>query len=315
MNAANQTLVTDFILVGLTSIHELQVMYFILFLLIYILTVTSNTIIIVIVRLDYNLHTPMYFFLSHFAFLEIWYITATVPAMLSSFLTKRKCISYQGCITQSCFFFCLGATEFFILAVMALDRYAAICNPLRYPAIMNQRVCGKLAGASWLGGFMTGWVFTIPTSRLTFCADNRIDHFFCDFAPLLTLACSDKSPSEITFFFLSYSVVLSSLLLTTVSYFNIGKTIVRIPSKAGRQKAFSTCASHLTVVVIFYGTVIFMYLRPASSYSFHMDKVISVFYCAITPFLNPLIYSLRNHDVRKALHKASTKLRASFLQN
>ncbi|XP_069488961.1 olfactory receptor 5P80-like [Ambystoma mexicanum] len=309
VKVANGTPVTEFILVGFSSSPALLTVCFTLFLLIYLLTVFFNSLIIVITKLDCNLHTPMYFFLSNFAFLEIWYTTTTMPTFLSGFLTMRRSISHQGCITQLCFFFCFGPTEFFLLAVMALDRYVAICNPLRYSAIMSQTVCIRLAGGSWVGGFVTGWALTAPITRLNFCADNQINHFFCDFAPLISLACSDKALSEITFFTLSHSVVLSSLLLTTVSYVNIGRTIVRIPSSSGRQKAFSTCASHLTVVSIFYGTVIFMYLRPTSRYSFHMDKLMSVFYCVITPFLNPLIYSLRNKDVRAALQKALRKLR------
>ncbi|XP_029435452.1 olfactory receptor 6F1-like [Rhinatrema bivittatum] len=309
MKAGNQTSVTEFILLGFPSSKEIQIICFIVLLHIYIMTIATNSIIIIIVRVNPILHSPMYFFLSNFAFLEICYTTTTAPKMLSGFLTEKSRISYRSCIVQLFFFFTFGPTELFLLSAMAYDRYIAICYPLRYGTIMNSRLCKQLAVGSWASGFLTSWTLTVPITQLSFCRLNLINHFFCDFLPLLKLACSDTTASEAAFFSLSWSLVLISLLINLVSYFYIILTIVRIPSTTGRRKAFFTCASHLTVVLIFYGTVIFMYLRPTAKYSFDTDKIVSLFYSVITPLLNPLIYSLRNRDVIKALNNAWSKIR------
>ncbi|XP_030042447.1 olfactory receptor 6F1-like [Microcaecilia unicolor] len=308
MKPGNNTSTTEFILLGFPSSREIQIVYFMLFLVIYILTIVINSLIIIIVIVDPKLHNPMYFFLSNFAFLEICYSTTTVPKMLSGFLKEISTISYTSCLLQLSFFFTFGPTEFFMLAVMAYDRYVAICYPLRYTVIMNSRLCKQLALGCWASGILTSWTLTVPITRLSFCRLNAINHFFCDFLPLLKLSCSDTTASEAAFFSLAWIVVLTSLLLNTVSYFYIIMTILRIPSTTGRRKAFSTCASHLTVVLIFYGTVIFMYVRPAAKYSFDTDKIVSLFYSVLTPLLNPLIYSLRNRDVIKALNKAWSKI-------
>ncbi|XP_030042446.1 olfactory receptor 6F1-like [Microcaecilia unicolor] len=308
MTAYNQTSFTEFLLLGFPGPREIQILYFMVFLVIYILTIATNSMIITLVTVDKNLHSPMYFFLSNFAFLEIWYTTATIPKMLSGFLTGNKAIPYRSCIAQLCFFFTLGSIEYILLTVMAFDRYFAICYPLRYGTIMNSRLCKQLSIGSWTSGFLNGWTMSIPASQFSFCSSNQINHFFCDFIPLLKLACSDTFISEIIFFVLAWIIVLTSLFLISVSYFYIILTILRIPSTTGRKKAFSTCASHLTVVLIFFGTAIFIYLRPNPKQTYKADKVVALFFSAITPLMNPLIYSLRNKEVLKALNRAWKKI-------
>lgn len=310
----NKTKVTFFILLGFPGSFQIQLIYFSVFLIIYILTVLANLLIVTVVRVNAQLHIPMYFFLSNFAVLDTWCSTAVIPKTLSYLITQNKVISHSGCLTQLCFVFSVGPTEFFLLTVMAYDRYLAICFPLQYVTMMNSQICLYLAIGSWLSGFCTGWTLTIPTALLHFCGPNLIDHFFCDFIPLVKLSCSDTSTSETVFFSFAWVVVLTSLIFITVSYSYIIKTILRIPSSFGRQKAFSTCAAHLTVVIIFYGTVIFMYVRPRASYFSDKDKIISLFYSVITPLLNPLIYSLRNREFNKAM-KATRKTFCKSISN
>ncbi|XP_053305143.1 olfactory receptor 6F1-like [Spea bombifrons] len=311
---ANHSDVTYFIFRGFPGTFAIQLLYFFIFLLIYILTVTTNFLIIIMVCLDSHLHIPMYFFLSNFAVLDTWCSTAVIPNTLNYLITQNKLISRKGCLAQLCFVFSVGPTEFFLLTVMAYDRYAAICYPLRYVTIMNERICKYLAVGSWLSGFFTGWTLTIPTAMLKFCGPNHINHFFCDFVPLVKLSCSDTSLSEIVFFSFAWVVILSSLIVTTVSYSYIIKTILRIPSSLGRQKAFSTCAAHLTVVLIFYGTCVFLYVRPKANYFSDKDKILSLFYTVITPFLNPLIYSLRNKEFKVAFMKIHQRVCNSFIR-
>ncbi|XP_029435459.1 olfactory receptor 6F1-like [Rhinatrema bivittatum] len=308
MAAYNQTSITEFMLLGFPGSREIQILYFVVFLIIYIMTITTNSIIIIIVNIDLQLHSPMYFFLSNFAFLEIWYITATIPKLISDFLTGNKAISYRSCIAQSCFCFILGSMEYILLTVMAFDRYYAICYPLQYGTIMTGRLCKQLAIGSWSSGFLIGWMVLILLSQFSFCGLNQINHFFCDFIPLLKLACSDTFVSVVIIFPVLWVLMLTSLLLIAVSYCYIITTILRIPSTTGRKKAFSTCASHLTVVLIFFCTAIFIYIRPNPMQSFEADKVVSLIFAAITPLLNPLIYSLRNKDVLKALSRAWSKI-------
>ncbi|XP_044137164.1 olfactory receptor 6F1-like [Bufo gargarizans] len=303
----NETEVTFFILLGFSGTFEMQLFYFCVFLVIYILTLLANLLIITVVSLNAHLHIPMYFFLSNFAVLDTWCSTAVIPKTLSYLITQNKVISHSGCLAQLCFVHSVGPTELFLLTVMAYDRYLAICFPLQYATMMNSQVCLYLCIGSWMSGFSTGWTLTIPTALLNFCGPNLIDHFFCDYIPLVKLSCSDTSTSETVFFSFAWVVVLMSLIFTTVSYSYIIKTILQIPSSLGRQKAFSTCAAHLTVVIIFYGTVIFMYVRPRASYFSSKDKIISLFYSVITPLLNPLIYSLRNREFKKALKSVHQK--------
>lgn len=300
----NDTLLPEFILLGFSGLGEFRFILFIIFLTTYLFTLLGNTLIIAISNLDGSLHTPMYFFLSNFSLLEMCYTSVTVPRLLRDFLTDSHTISFRKCITQMYFFFFFGTTEFFLLAVMAYDRYLAICYPLQYSVLMDSHTCACLALGSWLCGCMTPFLPTAFISQLPFNSSNQINHFFCDTGPVVKLSSGNTIMADRMVFLVSAVVVLTSFLLTMTSYVLIISAICRIPSTSGRQKAFSTCASHLTVVTIFYGTVIFMYLCPRSGRVSDMDKIVSVFYAVVTPMLNPIIYTLRNKDVKKALEKA-----------
>ncbi|XP_075424005.1 olfactory receptor 6M1-like [Ascaphus truei] len=302
----NQSSVSDFLLVGFSVSTELQVLLFIVFFSIYILTVTANVAIISLVRVDPRLHTPMYFFLSQLSFLEIWYTSSIVPKLLAN-LAGWKHISFPSCISQMYFYFSLGSAEFFLLGVMAIDRYLAICNPLRYTSIMNGQVCIQAASACWLVAFLAVFFLVVLISRLQFCKPAVINHFFCDIPSLLRLSCRETFLEEIMAFFFACSIILTSLLLTVVSYALIISTISKIPSNKGRQKAFSTCVSHFTVVTILYGTVIFIYVRPSVSYPVDINKVLGIFNTVVTPLLNPIIYCLRNKNMKEALRKVMNK--------
>ncbi|XP_065260382.1 olfactory receptor 11L1-like [Emys orbicularis] len=312
MSMENRTSVTEFILLGFPLPRELRLLSFAIFLAIYLVTLLGNAVIIALSQLEAGLRTPMYFFLSNFSLLEMCYTSVTVPRLLGDFQHGHRAISFRACITQMYFFFFFGSTEFFLLATMAYDRYLAICHPLRYPVLMNGRACARLALVSWVSGFLTPFLPTVFISQLPFCGTNRINHFFCDTGPLLRLSTGDTHVADILVFLVSAVVVLSSFLLTLTSYTLIVSAICRIPSATGRHKAFSTCASHLTVVTIFYGTVIFMYIRPGSGQASDMDKVVSVFYAIIIPLLNPVIYTLRNRDFKRALGKALRRVKAAF---
>ncbi|XP_051847178.1 olfactory receptor 6M1 [Antechinus flavipes] len=307
----NYTTVTEFVLVAFPVLQELQTFLFVVLLLTYMLTIAGNIIIISLIWTDYRLHTPMYFFLSNLSFLDILFTTVIAPKLLACLLNDRKTISFAGCITQTYFYFFLGTVEFILLAVMSFDRYVAICNPLRYTIIMNSRVCLLLVLGCWVGAFLSVLCPAIVVSRLPYC-NKEISHFFCDIAPLLQIACIDTHLIEIINFLLSSVVVLSSLVLTIVSYSYIITTILHIPSAQGRQKAFSTCVSHITVVSIAYGSSIFMYVRPNQSYSLDFDKVTAVFTTVVTPLLNPFIYSLRNEKVKEVLRETITRVIFSF---
>ncbi|XP_030047868.1 olfactory receptor 1052-like [Microcaecilia unicolor] len=304
MEGYNGTLVTEFLLLSLSDFQELQVFLFVVFLIIYTTNILGNIAIIVITRLDSHLHTPMYFFLGILSFLDIFYSSVTVPKMFINFLAVEKGISYRGCITQLFFFHFLGSTEACLLSVMGYDRYIAIYNPLRYPVIMNQRLCVLLASAMFLIGFLHSLLHAITMSRVTFCGPNQINHFFCDIAPMLKLSCSATYVNELLLFCVTGSIVLGCFILTLISYFLILSAIVKMHSAEGRRKAFSTCASHLTVVSLHYGCAGIMYLRPKSQYTLQQDRVIAVLYTAVTPMLNPLIYTLRNKQVKNALRQA-----------
>ncbi|XP_050773925.1 olfactory receptor 6N1-like [Gopherus flavomarginatus] len=304
MEWANQSIVTEFITAGFPSLKKIRVPVFLLVLLMYTVTMLGNMVIIFLTRTDPSLCTPMYYFLGNFSFLEIWYTSVTVPRMLADLLVERKVISFNSCISQLYFFLALGAAECLLLAVMAYDRYLAICCPLRYTALMSGTVCIQLTTWTWITSFLLPLVPVILISQLRFCGPNVVDHFFCDILPVLRLACANTRLNEMLSFFLCSSVILGSFVLTMASYGSIITTILGIPSAAGRKKAFSTCASHLTVVAVFYGTVTFMYARPTRKFSFQLDKVVAVFYCVVTPLLNPIIYSLRNQEVKEALRKA-----------
>ncbi|XP_065271315.1 olfactory receptor 11L1-like [Emys orbicularis] len=303
----NQTSITEFILLGFGTLPELQILLFLLFLVIYIATVTGNILIVVLVVTDQHLHTPMYFFLGNLSCLETCYTSTILPSLLASLLTEGRTISFNGCLTQYYFFASMVATECFLLLVMSYDRYLAIGNPLHYAAHMSVRSCLQLAGGSWTGGFLLSSITTLSISQLTFCGPNDIDHFFCDFIPLVKISCNDPQMMEMLAFALSLILLLVPFLLTLMSYIYIIAIILRIPSSTGRQKAFSTCSSHLIVVTMYYGTLLIAYMFPTTNSLRDFKKVLSVFYTVLTPLVNPLIYSLRNKEVKEALRKASRK--------
>ncbi|XP_029435421.1 olfactory receptor 6Q1-like [Rhinatrema bivittatum] len=299
----NYTIVTEFIILGFQNLQELHNLLFIVFLILYILTITGNVIILSVVRIDRQLHTPMYFFLSNLSILEITYTSVVVPKMLSLFLTGNNVISFTACMTQLLLFFFLGASECFLLAVMAYDRYLAICDPLHYASIMHSKVCIQLAVASWMLGFLTTFIPIILISRLSFCGPNVINHFFCDAPPILKLSCSDTHMTDIVDLICSSTVIVCSFALILVSYYNIMVTILKMTTAKGKRKALSTCASHLTSVVIFYAPGLFLYVRPEASSAFDSNKVVSLLNTIVSPVLNPMIYSLRNQEVKATLRK------------
>ncbi|XP_077169597.1 olfactory receptor 6B1-like [Paroedura picta] len=311
MELANQTRIQEFILLGFPTIIELQVLLFVIFLVIYSLTLLENIVIIILIKTNSNLHKPMYYFLSQLSFLETWYISVTVPKLLANFLSKNRSISFEGCMAQLYFFIALVCTECVLLAVMAYDRYVAICNPLHYPIIMTIRLCQQLAVGSWLAGFLISMLKVFFISRLSFCGPNIINHFFCDISPLLNLSCTDRTVAEMVDFVFALIILLIPLSVTIVTYVCIINTILRIPTAQGKRKAFSTCASHLTVVVIFYSATLFIYARPRRIHSFNQNKLVSVVYTILTPILNPFIYCLRNQEVKEALKKVVLNLCAN----
>ena len=311
MGRRNITHVSDFILMGLTDSEEIQLAFFTLFLLMYLITVLGSAGMMLIICLDLQLHTPMYFFLTHLSFLDLSFSTAVTPKALDNLLTSNRYISYLNCFIQmNCFVF-VGVTECLLLSSMACDLYVAICKPLHYPAIMSTRRCCSLVFGSFLIGFMDTFVNVLCLSKLHFCDSNVIYHFFCDAPPVLALSCTDTHDIEITISIFSGFTLLASLITISMSYASIMSTILKITSTAGKQKAFSTCASHLLSVTIFYGTAIFTYVKPNKSYSLGKDQVVSVFYSIVIPMLNPLIYSLRNKEVKNALSRVLQKRKSS----
>ncbi|KAM6159731.1 olfactory receptor 8K3-like [Erethizon dorsatum] len=303
MEEHNLTVVTEFILLGITDHPELQAPLFVLFLAIYLTSLVGNLGMIVLTQVDSRLQTPMYFFLRHLALTDLGYSTAVGPKMLENFVVDQNTISYYGCATQLAFFIVLIACELFILSAMSYDRYVAICKPLLYTVIMSPRVCWVLVVIPYLYCTFVSLLITIEIFTLSFCGYNVISHFYCDSLPLLSLVCSDTHEIEAINLILAAFNLISSLLMVLMSYLLIFVAILRMNSAEGRRKAFSTCGSHLTVVTVFYGTLIFMYVQPKASHSSDTDKVASVFYTLVIPMLNPLIYSFRNKDVKYALQK------------
>ncbi|KAM8927150.1 olfactory receptor 5G9-like [Pelodytes ibericus] len=303
MNKGNQTRITEFILAGLSDIPEIQPFLFLIFLCTYAITVSGNVCIIHAYNLSLTLHNPMYFYLANFAFLEICSVTVMVPKMLANFLSGHEAISFYGCALQLYCGFLLGTTSSCMLAVMAYDRYNAICHPLLYNTIMGKRVCIQLIVGSWFIGGSNALVHTILIFILPFCGDNKLDRFFCDIPALAKLACADTHLNQLLSFCMGGSLTVCSLMLTVISYIKITSTILSIQSGAGRRKVFSTCTSHFTVVTIFYGSLFFVYLTPKSPNSVYQDRVASVMYITVVPLLNPFIYSLRNSDVKVAIRK------------
>ncbi|CAM9435781.1 unnamed protein product [Rangifer tarandus platyrhynchus] len=311
MKRGNCSSLTEFILWGITDKPEVQQALFAVFLLVYGVTVVANAGMIMLIKVDPRLHTPMYYLLSNLSFCDVCYSSAVSPKMLADFLSEQKRIPFDLCAVQMYFWGTFADVECLMLAVMAYDRYVAICNPLLYTVSMSRKLCTQLISVVYVEGLVDSAIHTCGTFRLSFCSSNVINHFFCDFPALLALSSSDTSINEIMLFVSSSCVVGTSVITVLLSYTYIIATILRMNSAEGRRKAFSTCASHLTAVAIFHGTLLFMYFRPSSSYSMDTDKIASVFYTVVIPMLNPLIYSLRNKDVKVAIGKAiSTKLRS-----
>ncbi|XP_077688680.1 olfactory receptor 5AP2-like [Eretmochelys imbricata] len=307
----NQTPIVEFILLGFGNVPELQPLLFLVFLVIFIVTVAGNILIIALVVTDQHLHIPMYFFLGNLSCLETCYTSTILPRLLVSLLTGDRSISVKGCILQLYLFGVMSSTECLLLMAMSYDRYVAICNPLRYAALMNGRVCFQLVAGSWISSFVGCAIIHIFFFRLTFCNSKEIDHFFCDFSPMIKLSCDDTQTLQLVTFTISAIGTLVPCLLTLTSYICIIATILRIPSTTGRQKAFSTCSSHLIVVTVFYGTLITVYVVPTANTLKVLHKLFSVFYTVLTPMINPVIYSLRNKEVNESLRKAILKLIAS----
>uniref|UniRef100_A0A667J332 Olfactory receptor n=1 Tax=Lynx canadensis TaxID=61383 RepID=A0A667J332_LYNCA len=299
----NWSTVTEFTLIAFPTLLELRILLFVVLLLTYTLTAIGNIVIIFLIWTDNHLQTPMYIFLSNLSFLDILYTTVVTPKLLACLLGEKKTLSFAGCITQTYFYFFLGTVEFILLAVMSFDRYVAICNPLRYTIIMNSRTCLLLVLSCWVGAFLSVLVPTIVVTRLPYCG-KEINHFFCDIAPLLQVACVDTHLIEQINFLLSALVILSSLAFTTASYTYIISTILRIPSAQGRQKAFSGAP----------GCNIFVYVRPNQNYSLNFDKVAAVLITVVTPLLNPFIYSLRNEKVKEVLRETINRIMSLILR-
>lgn len=306
MGGRNETSVMYFILLGFPTTAELQVLLFSAVLLAYLLTVLENFLIILIIRTNHSLQKPMYFFLGNLSFLEIWYVSVIEPKMLIDFLSQDKNISFHGCMTQLYFFVTFVCTEYILLAVMAYDRFLAICKPLQYSLIMNHQFCAQLTAACWVCGLITSSIKLSFIAQLSFCGVDKINHYFCDISPLLNISCSDSSLAELVDFVLALIVIMVPLCTVVTSYICIIFTMLKIPSSRGRQKAFSTCSSHLTVVILFYSTTLFTYAHPKVMYTYHANKLVSVLYTVVVPLLNPLIYCLRNKEVRFALRKTFT---------
>ncbi|XP_004389230.1 olfactory receptor 8I2 [Trichechus manatus latirostris] len=306
MAESNFTEVTLFILSGFKNHPELQVSLFLIFLFIYLFTVLENLGLILLIRIDSQLHTPMYFFLSNLASIDIFYSSTVTPKTLVNFQSNQKAISFVGCFVQMYFFVGLVCSECFLLGSMAYDRYVAICNPLLYSVVMSQKMCNWLGTMPYVIGFTNSLISICVISSLAFC-DYNINHFFCDTTALLALSCVDAFNTEMVIFVLAGFTLLSSLLIITVTYIAIISATLRIQSTAGRHRAFSTCTSHLMGVTIFYGPLIFTYLQPDNTSCLTQAQVASVFYTIVIPMLNPLIYSLRNKDVKNALSRVIHK--------
>ncbi|XP_077112484.1 olfactory receptor 5AR1-like [Ranitomeya variabilis] len=301
MNRINHTAMAEFILMGFSDDPELQYFLFIIFFCIFNISLSAHMFLILLYRFGRNLHTPMYFFLANFSFMEICYLLTICPKMLTNLLSGEKTITFYGCAIQMYLFVLFACSECYMLASMAYDRYIAICQPLLYNILMRKVVCMQLIWASWLIGTVAALIQTVLIFSLPFCGSHEINHFYCDIPPLLALACADTWVSEVLTFLITLSVIVGSFILTLFSYSVIIWTIVTKHSSSGRKKAFSTCTSHVVVVTIFYGSGCVMYLRPKSSYGTGEDKFISLMYTIVTPLFNPFIYSLRNNDVKSAV--------------
>ncbi|XP_021067529.1 olfactory receptor 1468-like isoform X1 [Mus pahari] len=312
MRKGNQTVISQFLLLGLPIPPEHQHLYYALFLAMYLTTVLGNLIIVVLIRLDSHLHTPMYLFLSNLSFSDFCFSSVTVPKLLQNMQSQDPSIPYAGCLTQMYFFLLFGDLESFLLVAMAYDRYVAICFPLHYMSIMSPRLCVSLVLLSWVLTTFHAMLHTLLMARLSFCEDNVIPHFFCDMSALLKLSCSDTHVNEFVIFVTGGLILVIPFVLILVSYARIVTSILKVPSARGIRKAFSTCGSHLSVVSLFYGTVIGLYLCPSADNSTVKDTVMAMMYTVVTPMLNPFIYSLRNRDMKGALSRVICKKKVFF---
>ncbi|KAM8971536.1 olfactory receptor 1013-like [Sarcophilus harrisii] len=302
MEKGNHT-VTEFILLGFTQDPVIQLMLFVLFLIVYSMTLMGNITLIVLIYTDSRLHTPMYFFIGNLSFLDLWYSSVYTPKIMVTCISEDKLISFAGCLAQFFFSAGLGYSECYLLAAMAYDRYVAISKPLLYAQVMSRWLCMCLVSISYIGGFVNAIILTSNTFTLNFCGDNIIDDFFCDVPPLIKLACDVKDSYQEVLYFLLASNIITPIVLIFASYLFIIASILRIRSTQSRLKAFSTCSSHLISVTLYCGSALYIYSRPSSSYSLERDKIASTFYTVLFPMLNPMIYSLRNKDVKEALKK------------
>uniref|UniRef100_A0A452TJI5 Olfactory receptor n=1 Tax=Ursus maritimus TaxID=29073 RepID=A0A452TJI5_URSMA len=303
MEPENDTQISEFLLLGLSEEPELQPLIFGLFLSMYLITVCGNLLIILAVSSDSHLHTPMYFFLANLSFVDICFTSTTVPKMLVNIQTQSKVITYAGCITQMYFFTLFAVLDVFLLSVMAYDRFVAICHPLHYTVIMNPQLCALLVLVSWIMCILNSLLQSLMMLRLSFCSHVQIFHFFCELNEMVQLACSDTFLNNVVMYFAAVLLGGGAFVGILYSYSKIVSSILRISSAQGKYKAFSTCASHLSVVCLFYCTMLGMYLSSASPHSFHASAVASVMYTVVTPMLNPFIYSLRNRDIKRALKR------------
>ena len=300
---ANSSCVTEFFLLGFSSLGDLQLVLFVIFLCLYLIILSGNITIISVIRLDHSLHTPMYFFLSVLSTSETFYTIVILPKMLINLLSVLRTLSFVSCASQMYFFLGFAVTNCLLLGVMGYDRYAAICQPLHYPILMSWRVCGQLAAICVVSGFLISLLGTIMVFSLPFCGSNKVNHYFCDISPVIHLASAETYINQLVIFIGGVFVLVVPLTCICISYGFIVSTILKIPSTEGKQKAFSTCASHLIVVIVHYGCASFVYLRPSAEYTTGKDRLVTVTYTIITPLLNPMVYSLRNKDVQLAIWK------------
>ncbi|XP_031209899.1 olfactory receptor 1500-like [Mastomys coucha] len=313
MTGNNQTLISEFLLLGLPILSEYHLLLYALFLVMYLTTVLGNLLIIVLVQLDSHLHTPMYLFLSNLSFSDLCFSSVTMPKLLQNMQSKVPSISYVGCLTQLYFFMVFGDMESFLLVAMAYDRYVAICFPLHYTSIMSTKFCASLVLLLWILTISNAMMHTLLMARLSFCEKNVILHFFCDISALLRLSCSDTYVNELMIFIMGGIIIIIPFLLIVMSYVRIFFSILKVPSTQGIHKVFSTCGSHLSVVFLFYGTIIGLYLCPSGNNSTVKESVMAMMYTVVTPMLNPFIYSLRNRDIKRALIRVICSKKISLL--
>uniref|UniRef100_A0A8C6CHM9 Olfactory receptor n=2 Tax=Moschus TaxID=68410 RepID=A0A8C6CHM9_MOSMO len=309
MNANNKTFSSDFTLTGLFTNNKASGFFFSIICAIFFMAIIANGVMIFLIYIDPHLHTPMYFLLSHLSFIDIMYISTIVPKMLADYLEGEGTISFIACTAQYFLYMGFVGAEFFLLGLMAYDRYVAICNPLRYPVLMSHRVCWMILASSWFGGALDSFLLTPITMSLPFCASHKINHFFCEAPTMLRLACGDKAAYEMVMYICCVMMLLIPFSVVIASYTGVLITVHQMKSAEGKKKAFATCSSHMMVVILFYGAALYTYMLPQSYHTPTKDKVFSVFYTIITPLLNPLIYSLRNRDVAEALKRVLARCR------